>query len=474
MGRKKAVLIGCNYPGTDKQLMGCVNDVWQMYNCLVHRYGFYDGDIQVLIDTDDDFQQPTGRNIRRAITNMIRSAKFGDVLFLHFSGHGIRLPSESKYYNTGYDECIVPTDLNLITDDDFKQLVNEVPKGCRITIVADSCHSGGLIANAKEQIGESTKKQEYSVQGHHHHQYPNQGTSSSGHHHHQYSDQGTSSSKHHISQFSRQGTSSSGHHHHQYSDQGTSSSKHHISQFSGQGSSNSRRHHRQDSSLGHHHSQHSHQGTFGSTHHHRQHLVNRESQVGFQHQGTLKNKYLPLSNLIEILKRKTGKDDICVGNLRLTLFDIFGEDVSPKIKLVVNALNMAGNLAQGLGYNQVGEVLNGIGNLAQNFLKLNLEDSSNQVTYAIETTNPTPTRRGILISACQSDQTAADDSRSGQPHEAFGALSNVIQIIIDETKAEVTNRTLVLKARQMLKKQGFTQRPGLYCSDHDADAPFLC
>lgn len=44
-------------------------------------------------------------------------------------------------------------------DDDFRDFVDKVPEGCRITIVSDSCHSGGLIDEAKEQIGESTKRQ---------------------------------------------------------------------------------------------------------------------------------------------------------------------------------------------------------------------------------------------------------------------------------------------------------------------------
>jgi hypothetical protein len=35
--------------------------------------------------------------------------------------------------------------------------VLKVPDGCIITIVSDSCHSGGLLDSAKEQIGESTK-----------------------------------------------------------------------------------------------------------------------------------------------------------------------------------------------------------------------------------------------------------------------------------------------------------------------------
>ncbi|KAM1021323.1 hypothetical protein ACFX2A_043480 [Malus domestica] len=32
-----------------------------MYSCLVDRYGFSEDDIQVLIDTDDSYTQPTGK-----------------------------------------------------------------------------------------------------------------------------------------------------------------------------------------------------------------------------------------------------------------------------------------------------------------------------------------------------------------------------------------------------------------------------
>ncbi|GKB71452.1 metacaspase-4, partial [Tanacetum coccineum] len=156
---KKAVLIGCNYAGTKAELRGCINDVKRMHQCLVDRYGFSEDDINVLIDSDDSYTQPTGANIRKALADLVGSAQSGDYLFVHYSGHGTRLPAESgDDDDTGYDECIVPCDFNLINDDDFRDLVDQVPHGCRITIVSDSCHSGGLIDEAKEQIGESYKK----------------------------------------------------------------------------------------------------------------------------------------------------------------------------------------------------------------------------------------------------------------------------------------------------------------------------
>lgn len=113
---KKAVLIGINYPGTKAELRGCINDVKRMYNCLLNRYGFAEEDITVLIDTDDSYTQPTGRNIRKALSDLVGSAESGDCLFVHYSGHGTRLPAETgEEDDTGFDECIVPCDMNLIT-----------------------------------------------------------------------------------------------------------------------------------------------------------------------------------------------------------------------------------------------------------------------------------------------------------------------------------------------------------------------
>lgn len=112
---KRALLIGINYPGTSEELQGCVNDVRRMYKCLVDRFGFAEEDITVLIDTDKSYTQPTGKNIRQALSELIKPAKSGDVLFVHYSGHGTRVPPETgEEDDTGFDECIVPCDLNPI------------------------------------------------------------------------------------------------------------------------------------------------------------------------------------------------------------------------------------------------------------------------------------------------------------------------------------------------------------------------
>ena len=49
--RKRALLVGCNYPGTRAELRGCVNDVWMMHKVLVEVKGFDPASIRVMIDT---------------------------------------------------------------------------------------------------------------------------------------------------------------------------------------------------------------------------------------------------------------------------------------------------------------------------------------------------------------------------------------------------------------------------------------
>ncbi|KAJ7949027.1 Metacaspase [Quillaja saponaria] len=412
---KKAVLIGCNYPGTNAELKGCINDVKRMYKCLLDRYGFSEEDITVLIDTDNSYRQPTGKNIRSSLSKLIRSARPGDVLFVHYSGHGTRLPAETgEDDDTGYDECIVPCDMNLITDDDFREFVDKVPRGCRITIVSDSCHSGGLIDETKEQIGESTMHQDE------------------------------------VSGFGF---------------------KSFLRLTVGEVFGNREVH--VPSGLHHHHK-------------HEDEAEDRETEIADGEHGYLKSRSLPLSTLIDVLKQKTGKDNIDIGKLRPTLFDVFGKDATPKVKKFMKVIMEKLQHGEG-GSGENGRFLGMVGSLAQQFLKQKLEENDNQYAkpaletqvsckqevYAGSTKRSLPDS-GILISGCQTDQTSADASPPGKSHEAYGALSNAIQEIIMETDGNITNKELVLKARKKLKRQGFTQRPGLYCSDQHVDASFVC
>lgn len=155
--KKIAVLVGCNYPNTKNELHGCINDVLAMRDVIINRFGFDPNHIELLTDAPGSSVMPTGANIKAALDRMVSKAEAGDVLLFHYSGHGTRIPSLRPIWPfRQQDEAIVPCDFNLITDLDFRQLVNRLPKGASFTVFSDSCHSGGLIDKAKEQIGPSS------------------------------------------------------------------------------------------------------------------------------------------------------------------------------------------------------------------------------------------------------------------------------------------------------------------------------
>ncbi|MED6146524.1 Metacaspase-9 [Stylosanthes scabra] len=155
--KRLAVLVGCNYHNTPNELHGCINDVLAMRDTLVKRFKFEPANIELLTDAPGSSSPlPTGANIKLALARMVDRAEAGDVLYFHYSGHGTRIPSKKPGHPFRQEEAIVPCDFNLITDLDFRQLVNRLPRGASLTILSDSCHSGGLIDKEKEQIGPSS------------------------------------------------------------------------------------------------------------------------------------------------------------------------------------------------------------------------------------------------------------------------------------------------------------------------------
>lgn len=74
---KRALLCGCNYPGSSHALNGCVNDVNAMYSMLTTHFGFAPENITKLIDTDPSGEQPTGANIKVNTVNDRASAACG-------------------------------------------------------------------------------------------------------------------------------------------------------------------------------------------------------------------------------------------------------------------------------------------------------------------------------------------------------------------------------------------------------------
>lgn len=163
MSKNRALLVGINYPGSDHQLRGCVNDVLAMKELIVNNFGFTNSaDVRLLLDND-----ATTVNIKNHLEWLVGGSSAGDVLFFHFSGHGSQLPdnNDSDYEVDGLDEIICPVDLdwrqNVIRDDDLKRIFDKVPAGVCLTVILDCCNSGGALDQHNQYqplgIGEARK-----------------------------------------------------------------------------------------------------------------------------------------------------------------------------------------------------------------------------------------------------------------------------------------------------------------------------
>ena len=138
---KKALLIGINYNGTPNQLHGCINDI-DAISERISKNGF--DNITTL--TDNTSVKPTKNNILNAFTNLLANSQSGDILFFAYSGHGSYSIDRNGDETTGYDQLIVPSDLNMISDDELKLIIqSNLKSGVTLFAMFDSCFSGSVL-----------------------------------------------------------------------------------------------------------------------------------------------------------------------------------------------------------------------------------------------------------------------------------------------------------------------------------------
>lgn len=145
--RKKALLVGCGYPGTSAELKGCINDVKCLEYMLTTRFGFRP---EQIVKLRDDVYHPdfssTRANIFRGIQWLLTDQRPGDSLFFSFSGHGSQKRAIYGDEDDGLDETILPTDYKYagqITDNELNAaLVRPLAPGVTMHCITDACHSG--------------------------------------------------------------------------------------------------------------------------------------------------------------------------------------------------------------------------------------------------------------------------------------------------------------------------------------------
>jgi len=151
---RRALLIAIsNYaPGTGWSPLNADKDA-ELLAEVLHRQHFMPENIVLLIDS-----QATYSGILNAINELTRVAKPGDMVFVHFSGHGQQILDDNGDEIDGYDEALIPYDAgmyyipgiyegeNHLRDDLLGQLLDTLrntlgPRGS-LLVSLDACHSG--------------------------------------------------------------------------------------------------------------------------------------------------------------------------------------------------------------------------------------------------------------------------------------------------------------------------------------------
>lgn len=144
---KKALCIGINdYPGTQNDLSGCVNDANDWAAELSQR-GFT---VSSMLDA-----QATLAAMMQAIIGLIGGAVSGDSLVITYSGHGTWVPDSSGDEPDGRDEALCPYDISTagpLLDDDINQMFAARAPGVRILLLSDSCHSGSVTRGKEDDL----------------------------------------------------------------------------------------------------------------------------------------------------------------------------------------------------------------------------------------------------------------------------------------------------------------------------------
>ncbi|KAM6487647.1 caspase domain-containing protein [Trichoderma sp. SZMC 28011] len=166
--KRWAILVGLDYYRHKEclQLQGCVRDVSMMKKYL--EAGLDPVDITMLtastpvdpssqLPLEDKGSWPTSSNMIKELKRVIGSAEKGDLVYIHYSGHGAREKSSARSAHQLGNLALVLFENNEhgisylkgdILASCFKKMVNQ---GLLVTVVLDCCFSGSVLRTGNVQ-----------------------------------------------------------------------------------------------------------------------------------------------------------------------------------------------------------------------------------------------------------------------------------------------------------------------------------
>jgi len=163
-GPRRAVVVGCDYPGKTGTLRAGVADAEQWAKFFTKRCALQAHDIRFLCDDPAQYQQKprpdlavaTRDNILQALQWLVTKSAPGDQLFFVFCGQGAQIIIEDAARGQRLCEnACCPTDVceggeqpRVVSDTDIHKVLLAVPAGAQVTLIYDACHAGRPLDRA--------------------------------------------------------------------------------------------------------------------------------------------------------------------------------------------------------------------------------------------------------------------------------------------------------------------------------------
>lgn len=150
--RKKSLLIGINYVGSQHALEGCQQDVQNVLQ-FIGTQGYPSDQRSQLVMRDDRHTDPngplwpTGRNILAAMAWLVSEPN--TTCFMHYSGHGGQVADTDGTRVSGFDDTIVPVDYEkkgqIPSGVLHETLITNLKPRTTLFMIFDCCHSGSAV-----------------------------------------------------------------------------------------------------------------------------------------------------------------------------------------------------------------------------------------------------------------------------------------------------------------------------------------
>lgn len=155
------IVVVFEYKNPDNNIDLPEEQQYLIYNTLLETHNWNENHVKFLLN-----EEATKNNILNALDWLASVSDTGDTIFFYFNGHGTQFPDDNGDEADEYDEVICPHNIgrnhngeltNFIRDDTLDEKFDNV-KAEGMTLIINSCHSGGLFNEETNATTNNFKK----------------------------------------------------------------------------------------------------------------------------------------------------------------------------------------------------------------------------------------------------------------------------------------------------------------------------